>query len=202
MFHRFGQLHMALDFVVPDARASAARRTLLARRSWLGRMGPGWGSAGRLAVWRRNGGSGFETARCADYRSTGQYGVYLAEYLLGLGYTVHSIKRRSSSFNTARIDRLYEHPHASNVPFLLHDVDMTDSTNLIRLMQQIRPSEIYNPAAQSHAASASKGRNRPPMATPSACCGSRSDPDSPHGEGNKVLSGLHPGYGNVDGSFN
>jgi GDPmannose 4,6-dehydratase len=81
---------------------------------------------------------------------TGQDGAYLSEYLLGLGYTVHGIKRRSSSFNTARIDHLYEDPHAGNVPFLLHYGDMTDSTNLIRLMQQIRPTEIYNLAAQSH----------------------------------------------------
>src|SRR5882672_5150814 len=81
---------------------------------------------------------------------TGQDGAYLSEYLLGLGYTVHGIKRRSSSFNTARIDHLYEDPHTGNVPFLLHYGDMTDSTNLIRLMQQIRPTEIYNLAAQSH----------------------------------------------------
>lgn len=81
---------------------------------------------------------------------TGQDGAYLAEYLLGLGYTVHGIKRRSSSFNTARIDHLYQDPHEGNVPFLLHYGDMTDSTNLIRLVQQIRPTEIYNLAAQSH----------------------------------------------------
>jgi GDPmannose 4,6-dehydratase len=81
---------------------------------------------------------------------TGQDGAYLSEYLLGLGYTVHGVKRRSSSFNTARIDHLYEDPHAGDVPFLLHYGDMTDSTNLIRLMQQIRPTEIYNLAAQSH----------------------------------------------------
>lgn len=83
---------------------------------------------------------------------TGQDGAYLAEYLLGLGYTVHGIKRRSSSFNTARVDHLYEDPHEGDVPFLLHYGDMTDSTNLIRLMQQIRPTEIYNLAAQSHVA--------------------------------------------------
>jgi GDPmannose 4,6-dehydratase len=83
---------------------------------------------------------------------TGQDGAYLAEYLLGLGYTVHGIKRRSSSFNTQRVDHLYEDPHAGNVPFLMHYGDMTDSTNLIRLMQQIRPTEIYNLAAQSHVA--------------------------------------------------
>src|SRR3954463_11595959 len=81
---------------------------------------------------------------------TGQDGAYLAEYLLALGYIVHGVKRRSSSFNTARVDHLYQDPHAGNVPFLLHYGDMTDSTNLIRLMQQIRPTEIYNLAAQSH----------------------------------------------------
>src|ERR1700758_4324470 len=83
---------------------------------------------------------------------TGQDGAYLAEYLLGLGYTVHGIKRRSSSFNTARVDHLYEDPHTGNVPFLMHYGDMTDSTNLIRLVQQIKPTEIYNLAAQSHVA--------------------------------------------------
>jgi GDPmannose 4,6-dehydratase len=81
---------------------------------------------------------------------TGQDGAYLAEYLLGLGYTVHGIKRRSSSFNTSRIDHLYQDPHDGDIPFMLHYGDMTDSTNLIRLMQQIRPTEIYNLAAQSH----------------------------------------------------
>ena len=81
---------------------------------------------------------------------TGQDGAYLAEYLLSLGYIVHGIKRRSSSFNTARVDHLYQDPHTGNVPFLMHYGDMTDSTNLIRLVQQIRPTEIYNLAAQSH----------------------------------------------------
>src|SRR3977135_582330 len=83
---------------------------------------------------------------------TGQDGAYLAEYLLGLGYTVHGVKRRSSSFNTARVDHLYEDPHAGNVRFLLHYGDTADAPNLIRLMQQIRPTEIYNLAAQSHVA--------------------------------------------------
>ncbi|MGY4364294.1 GDPmannose 4,6-dehydratase [Bradyrhizobium sp. LB1.3] len=83
---------------------------------------------------------------------TGQDGAYLAEYLLSLGYVVHGIKRRSSSFNTARVDHLYQDPHVGNVPFQMHYGDMTDSTNLIRLVQQIRPSEIYNLAAQSHVA--------------------------------------------------
>jgi GDPmannose 4,6-dehydratase len=81
---------------------------------------------------------------------TGQDGAYLAEYLLSLGYIVHGIKRRSSSFNTARVDHLYKDPHRGDVRFLMHYGDMTDSTNLIRLMQQIRPTEIYNLAAQSH----------------------------------------------------
>ena len=83
---------------------------------------------------------------------TGQDGAYLAEYLLSLGYVVHGIKRRSSSFNTARVDHLYQDPHVGNVPFLMHYGDMTDSSNLIRLVQQIRPTEIYNLAAQSHVA--------------------------------------------------
>ncbi|MGY8685024.1 GDP-mannose 4,6-dehydratase [Bradyrhizobium sp. UFLA05-153] len=81
---------------------------------------------------------------------TGQYGAYLTEYLLWLGYVVHGIKRRSSSFNTARVDHLYQDPHVGNAPFLMHYGDMTDSTNLIRLVQQIRPTEIYSLAAQSH----------------------------------------------------
>ncbi|MBB4382539.1 GDP-mannose 4,6-dehydratase [Bradyrhizobium sp. SBR1B] len=81
---------------------------------------------------------------------TGQDGAYLAEHLLCLGYTVHGVKRRSSSFNTARVDHLYTDPHADDVPFLMHYGDMTDSSNLIRLIQQIRPTEIYNLAAQSH----------------------------------------------------
>ncbi|MBW7961806.1 GDP-mannose 4,6-dehydratase [Bradyrhizobium sp. BR 10261] len=84
--------------------------------------------------------------------ATGQDGAYLAEYLLGLGYTVHGIKRRSSSFNTARIDHLYHDRHEADTRFKLHYGDMTDSTNLIRLVQQIQPTEIYNLAAQSHVA--------------------------------------------------
>ncbi|WP_445219911.1 GDP-mannose 4,6-dehydratase [Bradyrhizobium sp. Pa8] len=81
---------------------------------------------------------------------TGQDGAYLSEHLLSLGYVVHGIKRRSSSFNTARVDHLYQDRHVGSVPFLMHYGDMTDSTNLIRLVQQIRPTEIYNLAAQSH----------------------------------------------------
>jgi GDPmannose 4,6-dehydratase len=81
---------------------------------------------------------------------TGQDGAYLAELLLEKGYEVHGVKRRSSSFNTGRIDHLYEDPHAGEPRLILHYGDLTDSTNLIRLVQQIRPDEIYNLAAQSH----------------------------------------------------
>jgi GDPmannose 4,6-dehydratase len=81
---------------------------------------------------------------------TGQDGSYLAEFLLRKGYVVHGVKRRSSSFNTERVDHLYADPHLSNVKFLMHYGDMTDATNLIRLMQEIQPTEIYNLAAQSH----------------------------------------------------
>jgi GDPmannose 4,6-dehydratase len=83
---------------------------------------------------------------------TGQDGAYLAEYLLAKGYEVHGIKRRASSFNTARIDHLYQDPHDSNRRFFLHYGDMTDANNLIRVVQEVRPNEIYNLAAQSHVA--------------------------------------------------
>ncbi|MCB1511316.1 MAG: GDP-mannose 4,6-dehydratase, partial [Hyphomicrobiaceae bacterium] len=79
-------------------------------------------------------------------------GAYLAELLLEKGYEVHGLKRRSSSFNTQRVDHLYRDPHEANVSFFMHYGDMTDSTNLIRLVQQIQPDEIYNLAAQSHVA--------------------------------------------------
>src|SRR6202030_3502960 len=83
---------------------------------------------------------------------TGQDGAYLAELLLGKGYVVHGIKRRASSFNTDRIDHLYQDPHDQNVRLRLHYGDLTDSTNLIRIIQEIQPDEIYNLAAQSHVA--------------------------------------------------
>ncbi|MBT6273268.1 MAG: GDP-mannose 4,6-dehydratase [Chromatiales bacterium] len=83
---------------------------------------------------------------------TGQDGAYLAELLLTKGYEVHGIKRRASLFNTDRIDHLYQDPHETNRLFILHHGDMTDSTNLIRIMQTVRPHEIYNLAAQSHVA--------------------------------------------------
>src|SRR5256714_2195093 len=81
---------------------------------------------------------------------TGQDGAYLAEFLLNKGYIVHGVKRRSSSFNTARIDHLYRDPHAPHTRFFLHFGDVTDSTNLIRIIQETQPDEIYNLAAQSH----------------------------------------------------
>ena len=81
---------------------------------------------------------------------TGQDGAYLAELLLGKGYEVHGIKRRASSFNTSRIDHLYQDPHEKDVKLKLHYGDMTDSTNLIRIVQEVQPDEIYNLAAQSH----------------------------------------------------
>ena len=81
---------------------------------------------------------------------TGQDGAYLAELLLSKGYEVHGIKRRSSSFNTSRLDNLYQDPHSKDVKFYLHYGDMTDATNLIGLMQKINPDEVYNLAAQSH----------------------------------------------------
>jgi GDPmannose 4,6-dehydratase len=82
--------------------------------------------------------------------ATGQDGAYLAELLLGKGYVVHGVKRRSSSFNTGRVDHLYRDPHQKGVRFFLHHGDMTDATNLIRLVQEVQPTEIYNLAAQSH----------------------------------------------------
>jgi GDPmannose 4,6-dehydratase len=81
---------------------------------------------------------------------TGQDGAYLAEFLLAKGYIVHGIKRRSSSFNTGRVDHLYRDPHEKGVSFSLHFGDVTDATNLIRIVQETQPDEIYNLAAQSH----------------------------------------------------
>jgi GDPmannose 4,6-dehydratase len=83
---------------------------------------------------------------------TGQDGAYLADYLLRKGYVVHGIKRRASLFNTDRIDHLYQDPHVSNRSLVLHYGDLTDSTNLIRIIQQVQPDEIYNLAAMSHVA--------------------------------------------------
>ncbi len=81
---------------------------------------------------------------------TGQDGAYLAEFLLNKGYTVHGIKRRSSLFNTDRIDSLYQDPHEKQLRFILHYGDLTDSTNIIRIIQEVQPDEIYNLGAMSH----------------------------------------------------
>lgn len=83
---------------------------------------------------------------------TGQDGAYLSELLLSKGYVVHGVKRRSSSFNTGRLEHLYQDPHEQDPRFILHYGDLTDSTNLIRIIQQVQPDEIYNLAAQSHVA--------------------------------------------------
>ena len=83
---------------------------------------------------------------------TGQDGSYLAELLLKKGYEVHGMKRRASSFNTQRIDHIYQDPHTDNRNFILHYGDLTDSSNLTRIIQQIQPDEIYNLGAQSHVA--------------------------------------------------
>ena len=83
---------------------------------------------------------------------TGQDGSYLAEFLLNKGYEVHGIKRRASSFNTQRIDSIYQDPHVEHKNFVLHYGDLTDSSNMTRIMQEIRPHEVYNLAAQSFVA--------------------------------------------------
>ncbi|MGI4830207.1 MAG: GDP-mannose 4,6-dehydratase, partial [Janthinobacterium lividum] len=81
---------------------------------------------------------------------TGQDGAYLAEFLLAKGYEVHGVKRRSSLFNTARVDHLYEDPHSTARRFILHYGDMTDSSSLLHIMEKVQPDEVYNLAAQSH----------------------------------------------------
>jgi GDPmannose 4,6-dehydratase len=81
--------------------------------------------------------------------ATGQDGAYLAEFLLNKGYVVHGLKRRSSSFNTGRVDHLYQDPHDTGLRFVLHYGDMTDATNLIRIVQDTQPEEIYNLACRS-----------------------------------------------------
>ncbi|HID37393.1 MAG TPA: GDP-mannose 4,6-dehydratase, partial [Ghiorsea sp.] len=83
---------------------------------------------------------------------TGQDGSYLAEFLLEKGYVVHGIKRRASSFNTQRVDHIYQDPHVDNKNFVLHYGDLTDSSNLTRIIQEVQPDEVYNLGAQSHVA--------------------------------------------------
>ena len=93
-----------------------------------------------------------KTTRALITGITGQDGSYLAELLLDKGYEVHGIKRRASSFNTSRIDHLYQDPHETKPRLILHYGDLTDSTNLIRIIQDVKPDEIYNLGAQSHVA--------------------------------------------------
>lgn len=97
---------------------------------------------------------------------TGQDGAYLAEFLLEKGYMVHGLKRRTSLFNTDRVDHLYQDPHEKGVRFRLHHGDLTDSTNLIRIMQEIQPDEVYNLAAQSMWRFLLRRRSILPTATP------------------------------------
>jgi GDPmannose 4,6-dehydratase len=107
---------------------------------------------GKPQAWRSDGkddvSDGRKTALITGV--TGQDGAYLAEFLLAKDYMVHGVKRRSSSFNTGRIDHLYQDPHETDPRFILHFGDMTDATNLIRIVQETQPDEIYNLAAQSH----------------------------------------------------
>src|SRR5690606_5194220 len=111
-------------------------------------------SRGRLESAEHPDQGGFEVMmkRALITGVTGQDGAYLAELLLGKGYEVHGIKRRASLFNTSRIDHLYRDPHEAGVRFFLHHGDVTDSSNLTRIIQQTEPDEIYNLAAQSHVA--------------------------------------------------
>ncbi len=94
----------------------------------------------------------FMTKRALITGITGQDGSYLAEFLLERGYEVHGIKRRASSFNTQRVDHLYEDPHIDHPRFLLHYGDLTDSSNLTRILREVQPDEVYNLGAQSHVA--------------------------------------------------
>jgi GDPmannose 4,6-dehydratase len=105
-----------------------------------------------LAPKRQPTGILMTTKRALITGVTGQDGAYLAELLLAKGYEVHGIKRRASSFNTARVDHLYQDPHDTDVRFRMHYGDLTDATNLIRIVQEVQPDEIYNLGAQSHVA--------------------------------------------------
>ena len=125
---------------------------------------------------------------------TGQDGAYLAELLLDKGYEVHGIKRRASSFNTDRIDHLYQDPHERGVRLHLHYGDLTDATNLIRIIQQVQPDEIYNLAAQSHVAVSFET----PEYTANCRCArhaaaARGDPHPGPGRAHALLPGLDLG---------
>jgi GDPmannose 4,6-dehydratase len=109
-----------------------------------------WVSSSQVLRWHPL--EGHMNKRALITGVTGQDGSYLAEFLLGKGYEVHGVKRRSSLFNTQRVDHLYQDPHVTNRKFTLHYGDLTDSTNLIRIVQETQPDEIYNLGAQSHVA--------------------------------------------------
>jgi len=115
---------------------------------------------------------------------TGQDGAYLAEFLLKKGYQVHGIKRRASSFNTTRIDHLYQNPHVESRNFILHYGDMTDSNTLIRSVQQVRPDEIYNLVAQCHVAVSQLEASRVQV-----CC---ANPSSIHWQGSQPVCARVP----------
>ena len=128
---------------LPEHRPAAGRHTR--------RFRPCRRERGRVGSAAEQTGRGIAVDKVALITGiTGQDGAYLAELLLGKGYIVHGVKRRSSSFNTGRIEHLYHDRHEEDVRFFLHYGDLTDATNLIRLVQEIRPAEIYNLAAQSH----------------------------------------------------
>ena len=109
---------------------------------------------------------------------TGQDGSYLAEFLLDKGYEVHGIKRRASSFNTDRIDHIYEDPHVDHRRFILHYGDLTDSTNVIRILQEVQPDELYNLAAQSHVAVSFEKPDDRGQPDPRRASGRRRAPDA------------------------
>jgi GDP-mannose 4,6-dehydratase len=120
---------------------------------------------------------------------TGQDGAYLAEFLLKKGYIVHGIKRRASSFNTQRIDHLYVDPHEGHPKFFMHYGDLTDATNLIRVIQETKPDEIYN-LARAVVQVSLRRPNTPRTPTPSAHSGYSRPWDPEHGKEGAVLSGV------------
>ncbi len=135
------------DISLATARAGLGAEGAAGRRAEVHR---GFLPAVGATMAMYTGGNSRLTKRALITGITGQDGAYLAELLLNKGYEVHGVKRRSSSFNTGRIDHLYHDPHEQGVKMFLHHGDMTDATNLIRLMQEIQPDEVYNLAAQSH----------------------------------------------------
>jgi GDP-mannose 4,6-dehydratase len=125
---------------------------------------------------------------------TGQDGAYLAELLLGKGYLVHGIKRRTSLINTDRIDHLYQDPHVGERNFILHYGDMTDSSSLVKIIQQAQPDEIYNLAAQSHVSvSFEEPRSIPRTRMRGGAARARGDTRTRPGRKDPLLPGIHFG---------